>query len=696
VPLSQGAVFFGLVLLYVALLPLGTVLLRLLEYLRGRQLELSTLERVLVAPYLAVGLLFAIASISVPIYSAGLVAGLLIAGVVALAILWIRNGLESVRSSFVTPHARVSYLIWIGTGALLLLEVTSTGTHPFPNAYDGSFQSLYVKLILAQHTIPWTLAPYGQIGIIYPQGTAVWFTLPVLLLGWPIQSSPVTLPLLFLSLAVPASYCMGVRLAGPPASRAVMTGLLFAGFFGLVASWPRLFVGGSYDFAIGLPLFLLSAAWIRPLVEPPLRPWRDVLLFGGLLGVLTLFSVALGEFLFLLLIASLLAFRSNARNLVRAWMTRIPAILGVGVAFVSRSIAGIIIWFNYPGHVLNSLGNPPYATQPGLPSPSAETYSGDLNPFIPLKPKLSPIPILSVEMTVLLAGGLAICAFWYLGYKNRLKAFLSENLVSQVVLGTAVAFLWTLALVASSGTSLGTSILDYLASLYESSFLFFIFLQLVALLPLLTLAELLRSGHNRIPDPAPEATNDARRYRRSQDSCRRLRPLSRSGTFAIALLLASPFAIGAIVTAAQVPSYLSGHLDQFSNVTSSDVTALTWAGAHLPSCSRVLVAPGSAAQFLPLYADAQLLFPMMPLPLNLSYYVAIGNLTDGIYSNVTRAALVSLTVTEVFVTGQTSVSYLPLRIAPMASSSDFSNLFASGDAAIFAFLLGTVSSNCPP
>lgn len=86
----------------------------------------------------------------------------------------------------------------------------------------------------------------------------------------------------------------------------------------------------------------------------------------------------------------------------------------------------------------------------------------------------------------------------------------------------------------------------------------------------------------------------------------------------------------------------------------------------------------------------------MPLPLNLSYYVAIDDLTNGIYSNSTRAALLSLSVTVVFATGQTSVSYSPLRLAPMMSSLDFSPVFISGDAAILEFISGTESIDCPP
>lgn len=692
----MGTVFLGLALLLAVLLPLGWILLRFLEYVRGRRFAISSLERALVAPYLSVALLVVLASLSIPIYNVWLVASLIMVGALSAAVLWRKEPWSRLRLAPSGRGLRILCLVGGGTAALLYLEVVSAGTHPFPNAYDGSFQSLYAKLILTQHTIPWTLAPYGQIGVVYPQGAAIWLTLPVLLFGWPIESSPVAVPLLFLSLAVPAAFGLGDRLGGHSTPRGEMTGLLFAGFFGLVASWPRLFVGGSYDFAIGLPLFLIAVGWVRPFTRVPKREWRDVFLFGGLLGILTLFSVALGEALFLLLFANLIAFRVRSRAQIREWITRLGVIVATGVAFVGRSVAGLIIWFGQPGHVLNAVGSSPYATQPGLPSPSLDTFVGNLDPFVPLKWKLSPFPVLSVELQVLLATGLTLCVVVYLVRRSSLGGLLGHELVGPILVGTATMFLWTFILVSSSGTWVGTSILDVVASLYESSFLLFIFFQLVALVPLVALAEHLRAGRPRAPSIARQPIAEGPPAPRAQSPAAGGHRRIPAAAIAVALLLAVPLVSGTVVTVVQVPDFLSGHLAALSNVTPADVTALQWAGAHLPSCSRVLVGPGSAGQFLPLYANAQLVFPMTPLPLNLSYYVAVGDLTAGVYSNSTRAALVSLPITEVFVTGQTSVSYPPLSAAPMASSADFSALFASGDATIFEFIPGAMILNCPP
>ncbi len=59
------------------------------------------------------------------------------------------------------------------------------------------------------------------------------------------------------------------------------------------------------------------------------------------------------------------------------------------------------------------------------------------------------------------------------------------------------------------------------------------------------------------------------------------------------------------------------------------------------------------------------MYQTVPSPANLSYFVALENLTSGTYGPSTRRALLDLSVTEVLVTGPTSVSYPPLSPAPL-------------------------------
>jgi len=123
---------------------------------------------------------------------------------------------------------------------------------------------------------------------------------------------------------------------------------------------------------------------------------------------------------------------------------------------------------------------------------------------------------------------------------------------------------------------------------------------------------------------------------------------------------------------------------------------MEWIGSHLPSCSSVLVAPGSSGQFLPEYSNVHLVFPMNPVPTNQAYVIAISNLTAGEYSSTTQSALQSLGVTEIFVTGQTSVSYPSFVGTPLLVSPDFSSLFSSGDARVFSFVPEVNQTGCFP
>jgi hypothetical protein len=106
------------------------------------------------------------------------------------------------------------------------------------------------------------------------------------------------------------------------------------------------------------------------------------------------------------------------------------------------------------------------------------------------------------------------------------------------------------------------------------------------------------------------------------------------------------------------------------------------------------VAPGSAAQFLPEFAQVHVVYPMNPQPTNLSYATVVADLTSGIYANSTRSNLLLLNVTEVFVTGQNSVAYPPFLLTPLADSSDFRELFHEGDAAVLDFLPGSSAQTC--
>jgi hypothetical protein len=691
VPLSAPEVFVGLLALFAVCLPLGLVLLRVLEWAVATKFALSVPERIVASFFATGGLLFAIASVPLPLFSFVVVAGLLAVGGFGLLLVWWRERWASVREGVRWVGSWTGLALAAGTAALIALEVGATGTHPFPNANDGSFQSLYVQLLLQNHTLPWTYAPYASVGIIYPAGATVWLGLPALLFGWPISATPVTVPCFFLGFSIVGAYCWGERLGGFGTWRGRHTGLLLAGFFGLIGSWPRLFVGGSYDFAFALPLFLVLLGWLLPFARRAVPRWGVVAVLGLAMGIATSLSVAVGETLFLLVVGFVAVFGYRARASLGSWIARFAALLSIAVAFVVRSLVGIAVWYSYPGHVLSPVGDPPYAPQAVGPGPSATSPSGDLNPFVLFKPKVSPIAALSLELQLLLAAGLLLVVLWWALPNGALRRWIDRQVVMPLTATTVVVFLFTAFLSTSTPPPIGNSIVVQVTSEYENSYLLFICYQAIAFLPLLAVVGFLLERAAR-PVLAPHVGSGERLGRLPRDRRSIARP---AAAVAVALLLAS-FGVGVVATAAEVPPYLQTHLTQLSNVSAADIAALEWAGTHLPSCSRVFAAPYSAAMFLNLYANVRLVFPAFPLSLNLSYYVAVTNLTGGAYNPATRQALIDLGITEVFVTAQTSVSFPALQTAPLESSPDFESMFSEGDASIFLFEPGANASGCHP
>jgi hypothetical protein len=684
---SSAQATVDLVVLFLVLLPLGAALLRLGEWLAGRRFSLLITERIILSFFASGGLLYVCASIPLPIYGLPLVVGLLVAGALACLALVSHDHAKDLGAALRVLLSWPMLAVGLGTLGLLALEISS-GSLLLPNGVDGAVHSLFVNLILRNHSIPSTLDPFAADGVIYPLGAPVWMTLPVLLFGWPIVAAPIFLPPLFACLSVAAGFSLGERLSPDLRSRTPWVGLLFAAFFGLIASWPRLYVGGSYDFIFALPLFVVALGLLRAWASTGPTSWRSSLALGLFLGYATALSAAVGVALMLLLGGWILAFHRVPRQSVGSAMLRLLGAVGIAAIFVVRSIVGVVAWFDYPGHVLTPTGSAPYA-----PLVTHSVYNlglTQIDPFGLFRWKVSPISSLSVELEVLLVVGIALSIFLLLRPQSALGRYLSTDLVRWVGLSTLILLAETSALLALGTLNGSVSGIQSVTNLWETSVLLFFFYQLIAVLPLVAMTNSLRgsSGVSRASaSPPPRLPAVGRRPIRAGVSGWR-------AVTVVVLLVALGTGGGATVVA--VPGYLHSYLLTQANATSSDVAALEWAPAHLPSCSRVLVAPGSAAQFLPEYAVVNVIYPTFPYPTNLSYSTIVTDLTAGNYSNTTRAALTELGVTEIFATGQTTNAFLPFDVRPLENSSDFTVLFAQGDATILVFLPEVVISGCAP
>ena len=142
-------------------------------------------------------------------------------------------------------------------------------------------------------------------------------------------------------------------------------------------------------------------------------------------------------------------------------------------------------------------------------------------------------------------------------------------------------------------------------------------------------------------------------------------------------------------TPAQLPSALSTLYTDFGTVSAEDFALLSYAGSHLPPGARVLVAPGSAGEFLPAYdPTAVLLYPMLPgwTRVNASYTLLVSELTNGTLEHPEGfSALRFLDVQFVIVTAANSILWPAFSYEPFLNDPyQFPVLYENGTALLIA------------
>lgn len=546
--------------------------------------------------------------------------------------------------------------------ALFSIEVSSAEVAATGNTYDSSLLALYTSLLLQHHTLPLTLAPVTSVAVIYPQGTTVWLSAAQALFGLPPARTSVLVTPLFLALGPVGAFSFGSRLAGGPRA-----GLGFALVFALLAPFTRGLVGGSNDFVLAFPLVLFlagrSALWTGDRVPG----WPDCVSFGALAGCAAALNPVGVQWLFVTLPVLALLSRPRWAGSFRAWATRWAAAIGAALVFLLPTLAVLLAGRTSPS--FTSGASPPL---PGTPiGVGTAQFIGGIDPFLfrTNDTWLSPFPVLRTELAVLLVvGALLLLA----GRPRRVAPRLAPFGRFALAGGVGASGLIAAAALARPGIPGFTSIV-FLTNATEASILLFSLYAAVAAIPVVVLLERGESP------PAPAARPSAGRRGGGWAL-----PLTGAGALVVAALLLVP---GAAVTADGFPAHLDDLYGDFSNVSAADFDLLAWSGDHLPSGSRVVVAPGSIAEFLPAYAPGlALLYPMVPNfdTINASYAIVVQSLTNGTLSAAGASALQALRATVVVVTENNSVLFPAFSPAPLLASPMFCELFHEADAYVFA------------
>ncbi|MCI4322180.1 MAG: hypothetical protein L3K05_07745, partial [Thermoplasmata archaeon] len=393
--------------------------------------------------------------------------------------------------------------------------------------------------------------------------------------------------------------------------------------------------------------------------------WSDALAFGLLAGYAAALSpVGVGWWLLALPVVAGLVSAVRWGGAARRWFARYFVAVAAALAPVSLSLVV----------VLSGLGHIGFApTQPGVGTIApvglgAPQIVGYVDPFLfgGAAVWLSPFPVLRAELAILLVAGLLVLILrpgWFRSF---------PLLPALAIAGGASALAWFALEGLAADHVRAFELLAPLTNGDELAELLSTVYAVVATVPILAL---LSSPRPASPDPPPEP----RRTRRWSPAP------SVTVAIAIGLLLLVP---GVAVTATQLPTSEHAVYESFGNVSASDFALLDWAKTHLPAGARVLVAPGSAAEFLVAYAPSiRVLYPMVEgfeYP-NTTYRDLLDELTHGTLSPNGSADLAILDVEYIVVTGANTVLANPLSPAPLlADPNGFPILFQSEDAFVFA------------
>ena len=631
--------------------------------------SLGAIERLLLDLYLGGGVVYGLAFLPLGLFGPATFPVVLVLAFVVLSASAVRLGRVAAGAAIARGVARFleagPLIALVTAGALGLLELSVAISVPTGNTYDASQLATYTSLLISHHSVPTDLTGVGlALPVAYPQGAAVWMGTVQLVFGLPPARTALLVTPMFLALAPLGAYVVGDRWLGGGRAGAVL-----AVVFAVLVTWTRWQVTGSYDFVLSFPLVLLLIGLSSDWTGPSPVTWSDAVAFGLVAGYAAALSpVGIGWWLLALPVVGGLAPLARWGGAARRWFARYFVALAAALVPVSLSLVV----------VLSGLGHIGFApTQPGVGTIApvglgAPQIVGYVDPFLfgGTAVWLSPFPVLRAELAVLLVAGLLLLILRPAWFRSL------PLLPSLAAAGGASALAWFALEGLASVHVRAFELLAPLTNGDELAELLSTVYAIVATVPILALL----ASPRRVPSPAPLGLHRRRRWAVSP---------SATGTIAVGLLLLVP---GIAVTATQLPSSEHAVYESFGNVSASDFAMLHWASSQLPAGARVLVAPGSAAEFLVAYAPSvQVLYPMVEgfeYPNN-TYRDLLDELTNGTLAPNGTTDLGILDADYIAVTGANTVLANPFSPAPLlADPSLFQLVFQSGDAYVFALTGG--------
>ena len=666
---------FELLLLAGAFLPAGELFRRLAARWVSLFRDVGWVERVLLDLYLGGGGLYVLAVVPLGLFGLPLVIAYLAGagGILVLVLLRDRKTAAPSRGDGLPAWGfgvLPAVLVVAATAAVFAIEVWVAEGVPTGNSYDTSLLGDYVALLLLHHQVPVSLAPIAPQLTSYPQGATVWIAAAQLICSLPPARAPLLVTPLFLSLSPLAGYVVGRRQLGSPWAGAAV-GLTFA----FLGSWTRVMVATSNDFVFSFPLLLWLLARLDIWRKAHAPRWPDAVAYGAVLGYSAALNPVGAEWLFPTLVVLGLIAGGLRGAYLRAAVPRWIGALAVSLLWVSPALWTILAG---GGTLFASSGTVTVPSPTGLPGISPAQLVGSIDPFLFRAHDiwLSPFPALRFELAVLLVAGAAVLVIPDLFRRLGPQGPAFRQLVAVTIV---VAILILLVEVAAAQGLRAFNGLALISSAAEVSIYLFAIYTFLAAIPIYLLIDAAR------PPPTPPATAGAAISPPATGPPRR-RSSSLKGPQVIGLALAVVLlASGVAVTGTDFPPYLHGLYESYGRVTPADFALFAWATHGLPAGARVLVAPGSAAQFLPGYASVVLVFPVQRIAQNASYVDLDRQLVEGQLNSTGYEELGWLDIQFIAVTGNTTNLWAPFNPAALLHPA-FTEVFQQGDAYVFAYL----------
>ena len=245
-----------------------------LRKLAGLFISLDLLQIFVLDIYFGGVLLYVLAILPLQLFSASvLYATTLVSAVTVLAIH--RRRIRSFPRYFRSPRNPVqvyrSYelilvvFFFLFSFVLQTLPVTALF---FGSVRDTAVHSTFTQVLIENRQVPFTLRPYLNEGIIYPQGFTPTVAYSVFLLNYSPPQAVFYVTALFNSLTILGVYFLGKMLS---LSEGGKIGLSLAFIFTFVASWPKYMTWGSNSFVASFPLYFVCLSVFPLLMKERLK-----------------------------------------------------------------------------------------------------------------------------------------------------------------------------------------------------------------------------------------------------------------------------------------------------------------------------------------------------------------------------------------------------------------------------------------